>query len=375
MARTSTQFFVSIFLQTLLASLIGFGVVKDWPAFVCFVLMWAAMFWAYAVSARQEDRDPNQFVDWLFAIAAVFAVLSVITRRPLIFGGWYMEPLSISNLPHHLLQLPLLLERIVGAIAYLGVVFAALRTLRVLERRPRFALLFILNPTVLLVLFGHNDVFVVFACFALSLWFLVKGNWWVSATFLGLAFGFGILGLAVLACFIKHLCARTAKEERSKQVGLVALAYVIASVLVMYPYGPQATLSIFSLPSSAGIGLMSVLLGLAILIAIFIIWQAEMSGKDTALFAILFVVSLLVIAGLAISITPFVLLLIPAIPFRSAPQLWLVFSIGLVALIPNMHSTDTLAIVTVVIFVILMILQSRHAMKETGIFTTIDVRA
>jgi hypothetical protein len=187
--------------------------VKGWPAVACFLAMWAAMFWAYKTSAKQEDRNPNQFVDWLLAAATVFAVLSVLSTRPLLFGGWYNEPLAISNLPHHLLRLPRIVEQSVGSGCYLLTVFASLRTLRELERRPRFALLFILNPTVLLVLFGHNDVFLLFAALAFSLLYLVRGKWWIASGLLGLSFGFGIIGLALLACLVKHLFARTAKDR------------------------------------------------------------------------------------------------------------------------------------------------------------------
>ncbi len=354
--------------------MVGFGIATGWSALVCSVAMWAVMFLAYKSSNVLEDKDPNQFVNWLLAIAAAFAVLSVFPSTQLMFGGWYNEPLAISNLPHYLLPLPSRLERAIGAAGYLGIVFALLKTLRLLERRPRFTLLFILNPTVLLVLFGHNGVFVLFMCAAWAFWFLIKGGWWIAFAFLGLSFGFGILGLALVGIFLKHLISRTAREQWPRQLALAVVAYCACASLVMLPYGPQKVLSILVLPWTGSIGMVGILLGLAILVTIAFLYRAELSGKDTALFASLFVMTLLVVTGLAISITPFILLLVAAIPFRSAPQLWLTFAIGVIALLPNVHSTDALVIAAISVFVILMILQSRHAWKETGLFTTIDVR-
>jgi hypothetical protein len=348
--------------------------VKGWPAVACFLAMWAAMFWAYKTSAKQEDRNPNQFVDWLLAAATVFAVLSVLSTRPLLFGGWYNEPLAISNLPHHLLRLPRIVEQSVGSGCYLLTVFASLRTLRELERRPRFALLFILNPTVLLVLFGHNDVFLLFAALAFSLLYLVRGKWWIASGLLGLSFGFGIIGLALLACLVKHLFARTAKDRLSKQIGLVVLAFVVAAVAVMYPYGAAAMWSALIMPWTGGIGILGVFLAIAIVVSIGFVYKAELTGKDTTLFAMLFIATLFIIAGLAISVTPTVLLLILAIPFRSAPQLWLSFTIGTIALLPSRHATDPFVIAAIAVFIILIVFQSRHAITETGLFRTIDVR-
>jgi len=336
--------------------------------------MWAAMLWAYKASQSREDKDPNQLVNWLLAIAGCFAVLSVFPAIPLLFGGWYNEPLAISNLPHYLLSVPPHLARVIEAASYVGIVFALLKTLRLLERRPRFALLFILNPTVLLVLLGHSSVFVLFMCAAFAFWMLIKGDWWIAFAFLGLAFGFGILGLALVGIFLKHLVSRTAKEQRPRQIVLAVVAFAASASLVTLPYGPQDVLSILALPWTGSIGLVGILLGLTILITIAFIYRAELSGKDTVLFASLFVMTLLVIAGLAISITPFILLLVAAIPFRSAPQLWLSFAIGVIVLLPIAHSSDALVIAAIAVFLILMIIQSRHAWKETGLFTTIDVR-
>ena len=337
-----------------------------------FLGMWIAFEGAFFSAKSIEDADPKRLTLYLILLSVAAAAIALL-RPMLFFGGWLVEPLSLSNILHPLSGLSADAHRVIGSIAFVMTSVVTLATLRTLERRPRFLLGFLFNPLTLLLLGGMSTIFVVLLAFALASWMLVQGRWSLALAGVGLAFGFGWLGIACAALFLRHASPHIAKAERMKRLAFALTIYFVISAAVTMPYNAEMLVTLLFAPWMGAIGVTPIFFTLALVLSAAFILFAELSGRDTALFAALIVITLLVISIFAISIAPIVLLLLAAVPFRSLPQSILALILGVMSFAPESRATDWPMLAAIAIFLILFVLQSRHAWKETGLFKTIEL--
>jgi hypothetical protein len=318
-----------------------------------------------------EDESPLAFLGASLGVSTAIALFFALGSIDADTKVWYPTPIVGGNIASFLTSLPDLAARLAIAVGYLLVNFGLAGILRSLERRPSHLLLFAMNPVVLMLLGSGNAVFVPLGLAAIAFDAVLKQRWWLAALLLGLAFGISFLAIALLLCILKHETAYVAREKRIVTLLAHSTIFIVASVVGSLPFS-----NIHWLFGDAWLGTplwASALLVVGLIVSGWLIYRVEIAGKDSALYAMLLVSTLLIVVGLDLSLAMLLILLPLAAVFRSLPQLWILFAFGLLRSLQIPYGEPVSYSIVGVTFLMLAVVQMRHTIRETGLFKTIGL--
>ncbi len=365
-------------LQCVLFFVRGSGI---WPSPILGLTVYIAstivMIIAFFIAKESEEADPENFVRFLKLTALTFAAIAL--------GMVSTRSSGVQSLSEDSWQLySRLLLPLCG---YLLASWSLLGLLRVVERRPSLAILFVWNAAVMIFLSNGMHVMIILSLATLSALLLLREKWIAAYATLFLAFGAHVPGLFVLPLYMKFHAFRLKKEKQARTFSFIAMLYLLGVLLLTYVgghmergldifpftlfwYTPFEVIFVLNSPIYLGV------LVLAFLACGVLAWFAQTSGKDSLLYGLVLIYTIITAAMFPLDPTAIILPLALAAVFRSIPQLWLAFCLGLIITLTRftLNSASTVWLTSMAaIFLLLMIAQLRNARKETGFFSQVEL--
>ena len=356
-----------------------------------FVLLTLVPIIAFVAMRRVEDDSPDTVVRWQKVMALLFIVAAIVGHcmhpqmpHALDLSGDWLQQSSLASLitsrasglsqagGGHSIDgvlgvLAVVWQSSATIIGYALAAFFLLSILRTLERRPSLATFFIWNATALVALSIDSHALLVAGILMASLCMIYKERWNVAFALLSAGVGLGLIAALAFVLMNKHHESRIKPEERPKAVALAAGVFLITGIIV----GPIAGMI---QGWSIGTPLMPIVSVVLAFIGFVLIQsrRPDVTGRDSLAFALMMIMTILAVA---LQMGQSVIYLLPlAALFRSLPQLWLAFAVGLMTIAPMLQFSGLSGVVTLIVFLAFFIPQLIHAYRETGLFKVIEVK-